>query len=421
MLALFGGPRAVPTPYTEPWPIVTDEEVTAVVDLMRARELSSPTGSGVIKDFEGAFARYLGVPHALVQNSGTSALHAAYWAVGVGPGDEVIVPTYTWPTTATAAVLANAIPVFCDIDRKTLTISPEDIRRKITPRTKAIAVVHMWGHPGEMDEILSIAREHSLAVIEDASHAHGATYRGRRVGTFGDVACFSLQASKMVIGGEAGIAVTQNPTYFDRMLVLGHMGGRIELDAITGTYAPYAHTGFGPKYRAHPLAVAIANVQLRHLDEWIGSRRKNLDYLTAGLAGLPGIEPPYTAPHVTRGAWYGYRVLFDPAALGGMSLERFIAALRAEGVDASPERYWLLHAEPLFQGADLYERTCGYRWPFARWSRSAPRPGDFPVAEEVFPRLFALPTFTAPCKEVLDQYAAAFRKVTARHAELVKT
>ncbi len=413
-LALFGGPKAVPVPYAEPWPVVTDEEIDAVVGLMKARELSIPVGTGIIKEFEQAFARYLGVGHALVQNSGTSTLHAAYWAIGIGPGDEVLVPTYTWPTTATAVVLASGIPVFCDIDRKTLTISPEDVERKITPRTKAIAVVHMWGHPAEMDEILAIARRNSLAVVEDASHAHGATYRRQKVGTFGDVACFSLQASKMVVGGEAGIAVTENPEYFDRMLALGHMGGRIERDTVADTYKVYAHTGFGPKYRAHPLAVAIANVQLRHLDEWIALRRRNLDYLTASLTGLSGIEPPFTAPHVTRGAWYGYRLLLDSTALGGVSLGRFVEALRAEGVDAAPERYWLLHQEPLFQGADLYEHTCGYRWPFAHWSRPASRPGEFPVAEDIFPRLIALPTFTAPCQDILDQYAAAFRKVIAQ-------
>jgi len=298
-LALFGGTKSVTAENKDHWPLITDEDVTAVTHLLRKGEISITDGSGIIQELEQAFAEYLGVQYALVQCNGTSTLHAALFAVGVGYGDEVIVPTYTWPSTASTVLLCNAIPVFCDIDPHTFCADPADIERKITSATKAIAVVHLWGHPAEMDEIMAIARRHGLAVVEDASHAHGATYKGRKVGTIGDVGCFSLQGSKALPGGEAGIAVTNNPDFFDRMLTFSHYGGRIEKDSLTDRYTQFAFTGFGPKYRVHPLAAAIARVQLKHLDEYIKARRQNLDYLTDGLATIPGITPPYTAPYVT--------------------------------------------------------------------------------------------------------------------------
>jgi dTDP-4-amino-4,6-dideoxygalactose transaminase len=409
-LALFGGSKAVTQETKERWPVISEDDVNAVVQLMLARQLSIADGGGVISEFEKKFANFNGAKHALVQNNGTSTLHAAYFAVGIGPGDQVIVPTYTWPSTANAVLSCNATPVFCDIDPRTLCIDPADVARKITRATKAIGVVHIWGHPANMDTILEIAQRHDLRVIEDASHAHGATYKGRKAGTIGDVGCFSLQASKMIIGGEAGIAVTNNPEYFDRMLALSHYGGRIEKDQVTGKYADYAYTGLGPKYRVHPLAAAIANVQLEHLDEWINQRRSNLDYLTAGLRDLPGIEPPYTAPDCTRGAYYGYRIVCHPERVGAPII-KFIKALQAEGVDAQPERYQLLHRQALYQGASHYEQVTGYKWPYAPICQIEYKDSDLPIATRIHANLIALPTFTQPCHQLLDQYVTAFRKV----------
>lgn len=417
-LALLGGPKAVTVENKDRWPFITDEDVATVTQLLRAGEISIKAGTGIIQEVEEAFARYLGVQHALVQCNGTSCLHAAFFAVGVGCGDEVIVPTYTWPSTATTVLLCNAIPVLCDVDPRTFCVDPADIERKITPATKAIAVVHLWGHPAEMDEIMAIARRHGLAVVEDCSHAHGATYKGRKVGTIGDVGCFSMQATKALPGGEAGIAVTNNAELFDRMLTLSHYGGRVERDSLTDRYVRFAFTGFGPKYRVHPLAAAIAQGQLKHLDEHIEARRQNLEYLTDGLSGIPGITPPYTAAYVTRGAWYGYRLLYDQEQMGGVSKERFMAALRAEGVEVDVERYRLLHFEPVYQGPEV-AGTCPYPPPEVRARMCTYKEGDFPVAEAIYSRLMSLPTFTyQPCWELLDQYAAAFRKVADNISQL---
>jgi len=417
-LALLGGPKAVTAADLYRWPVLGDEEIALVTQLMRAGEISITAGTGVIADCEQAFARFVGAPYALLQCTGTSTLHAALFAVGVGSGDEVIVPTYTWPSSASAALTCNAIPVFCDVDPRTFAADPKDIERKITSRTKAIMVVHLWGHPADMDAIIDIARRYNLKVIEDAAHAHGATYKGRMTGTIGDIGCYSLQASKMLPGGEAGIAVTSDPALFDRMLTFSHYGGRIERDSVTGEYLQFAYTGFGPKYRVHPLAAAIASVQIKRLPANIQARRENLEYLSAGLASIPGIDPPFTQADCTRGAWYGYRVLYDPSAFHGVPVARFMEALRAEGVQVEAERYRLLHLEPLYQGPEI-AGCCPYPPPDVRQRMRSYRAGDFPVAESIHPRLMALPTFThQPCWDLLDQYIAAFRKVAANIEQL---
>jgi perosamine synthetase len=410
-LALLGGPKAVRENYKEVWPIIDEATQSAVAQYMKSGELSIKDGSGIIDEFENNFARYSGAKYALVQNNGTSTLHAAFFAAGVGPGDEVIVPTYTWPSTANSVLSCNATPVFCDIDPKTLCADPADIERRITPKTKAIGVVHIWGHPGDMDAINKIAKKHNLAVIEDAAHAVGSTYKGRKVGTIGAAGCFSMQASKMLIGGEAGVGVTNSPEIFERMLVLSHYGGRIEIDQTSGKYADYAYTGMGPKYRVHPLAAVIANAQLKSLDQWIQLRTANLDYVSEGLSNLRGIEPFYTAPDCTRGGYYGYRVTYHPDRLNNVPTSRFIEALRAEGVDAAPERYTLLHRYLLYRGASHYEKVSGYKWPYAPIREINYRDSDFPVAVDLFDRLISLPTFTHDCRNVLDQYIEAFHKV----------
>ncbi len=340
------------------------------------------------------------------------------YGVGVGYGDEVIVPTYTWPSTASAALTCNAIPVFCDVDPRSFAADPADIERKITPATKAICVVHLWGHPADMDAVSDIAHRHHLKVIEDAAHAHGATYGGHPVGTIGDVGCFSMQASKALPGGEAGIVVTNDADTYDRMLTYSHYGGRIERDSVTRRYLKFAYTGLGPKFRIHPLAAAIALVQIKKLPATLQARRENLEYLSAGLAEVPGLTPPYTAPECTRGAWYGYRVLYDPRALGGLPKERFMEALKAEGVEVNGERYRLLHFEPLYQGPEI-AGECPFPAPGVRAHMHNYAAGDFPVAEAIQPRLLALPTFTLqPCRELLDQYVAACQKVAANAEQL---
>jgi dTDP-4-amino-4,6-dideoxygalactose transaminase len=416
-LALFGGPKTVTLERDDPWPVIGEQEIERVVQLMRAGIISITDGSGPIGEFEVRFADYIGAKYALMTNNGTSALHCAVFGVGVGAGDEVILPDYTWHACPGAVVAANAVPVFAECDPQTLTLDPADVERRITPRTRAIMVVHLWGNVADMEGILAVAHRHRLAVIEDCSHAHGATWLGKRVGTWGDVGVFSLQGSKVTVAGEGGILVTDNPLIFDRGLLLGNFG-RIPSQAVHAEFRQY-QTGFGFKYRPHPLAAAIALGQLNRLDELNRQRKANYEYLMSGLTNLPGIRLIQTLPQAERGGYYGTRLLYVPSELAHLSLGVFLRALSAEGVECDIERYNLLHLTPYYQ-------ECSQAYPnyhqvaySGRELQPPYRAGEFPVSEDIHQRLVALPVFTKPQFELLDQYIAAFHKVI-RHVEDLK-
>lgn len=408
-LAIDGGPKAVDIEFRDAWPKMGQAEMDAVASLMRTGELSIGGGRGVIAELEAKARAYFGVPYALAQNNGTSTLHAAYFGVGVEPGDEVIVPAYTWLATVTPILALNAIPVFCEIDPRTLTVDPADVERRITPQTKAIGVVHIWGNVVDLDPLLDVALRHGLAVVEDASHAHGATYKGRKVGTLADVGCFSMQASKALPAGEGGLVVTRDARVFDRIVALGHQG-RIE-NTLVGEEYHDLYTGFGFKYRPHPLAAAIASEQLDHLDEVNERRRAHYEHLTGELAGVPGIEVTATPPGAVRGGYYETRLIYHPERLGGISRDDYVAALRAEGVDVDRDRYPLLHTIRLFrERVNFYGKGYPFDSPEVK-RRVTYDPGDLPVTEAVFDRLLALPTFTDPPSGLIDQYVEAFAKV----------
>jgi len=406
ILALKGGSKAITLDDTEAlkWPLIGDEEINAVINLLKKGELSI---SEETYAFEKEFADYLGVKYALAHNNGTAAIHAAFFAVGVGPGDEVIAPSYTYWATVMPILSCNAIPVFAEIDPKNLCLDPDDVKKKITPQTKAIIVVHLWGMPAEMDELLEIAQENNIALIEDASHAHGAEYKGRKVGGIGDIGCFSLQTSKLMIGGEGGILVTNNKEYYERAVLLGHYE---RIPKLSVKYRKYAYTGFGWKYRISPLAAAIARIQLRHLDERNAKRNRNLEYLDRELNKIKGIETFETPPYVKR-VYYEYRIKFNPEELGGIPREKIIEALQAEGAKVSEERYPLLHLQPVFKERNIYGKGCPFDCPHVK-KRIYYKKGDLPVTEMLHERLLRLPAFPNAEKALLDQYVDAFRKVT---------
>jgi len=417
-LAIFGGSKAVTIEDKEafgPWPIISEEEIKLVTDCLRKGWISGTPP--IVTMFEEAFAKYHNVKYALAVNNGTASIQAALFAVGVGPGDEVITPSYTWHCGVTPILACHGIPVFCEVDPKTLCADPEDVERKITSKTKAILVTHLWGVPAEMDRIMEIAEDHGLPVIEDASHAHGSIYKGRKVGSIGDIGCFSLQASKAMVAGEGGILITNNEEYLKWATALGNFE-RLWLWPDHPVYK-FRNAHFGLKFRIHPLAAAIAYVQLKHLDEWNKIRRENHMYMIEGLKDIEGIEPPYIPSYVKMGGWYGFRIKYYPEKLLGVSKEKFIAAIRAEGVRASLERYPLLHLEPIFTEKNLQIRGGPLRCPYEQ--RRFYKKGDLPITEEVYARLIALPKFqTKPCKELIDQYIEAFRKVVENIEELKK-
>lgn len=415
VLAINGGSKTITLDTRDCWKLIQQEEIDLVVEMMRRDEISTP-GKGVMKEAEDKFAQYLGRKYCLSQCNGTSTLMSAYFAAGVGKGDEVIVPCYTWHAQVSPVLHVHGIPVFCEIDPRTLTIDPDDVKRRITHRTKAISVVHLWGNIANMDEIMSIGREHNLVVIEDCSHAHGGTYDGRKVGTIGAIGCFSFQGSKAIVGGEAGFIVTDNTEYYERILILGHYG-RIERELITDKYRFLSPIGIGFKFRAHPLATAIAKVQMDRLEEIIQRRKEVFDILDDGLSKIPCIETLSVNPKASRGGYYGYRVLYRPEKLNGIPRSIFLKALQAEGVSATECRYPLLHTHPLYNGYNFFGLDCPYGSP-DKIQRNRYEWGSMPASEKVHENLIALPVYTHPPEGLLNQFIEAFAKVAENKEEL---
>ena len=296
-----------------------------------------------------------------------------------------------------------------------MTADPEDVETRITARTKAICVVHVWGNPARMDRFAEISRRHGVALIEDCSHAHGARYGGRSVGTWGDIGCFSLQGNKPVSGGEAGIAITENATYFDRMLALAHTG-RTRRHQAANTFA-IDDISFGLKYRPHLAAAQWALASLARLDELNARRARNYARLADALASSKAVSPIETYPDAERGGYFEFVLRYDPDHAGGWPIGAFAHAARAEGVPVTVDRYTrqgqraaLLDDAPLFTAVD-FDQLGGYLGGPTR-GRPVDGPGMArPVAESLADRLITLPPFTDVSADFVRQCGAALVKV----------
>lgn len=423
-LAINGGKPVLTEPVVDGWQQVTDREKRAVMELMDQGILSVPSG-GVIADLEREFAEYVGARYGLACCNGTSTLHSAYMAVGVGPGTEVVVPAYTWHATISPVLHCSATPVFAEIDPKTLCLDPDDVERKITDRTRAICVVQVWGNVPDMERFRRIADQNGLALIEDASHAHGASYRGRRVGSFGDVACFSMQGQKSVSGGELGVVVTDDPRLFDRMLLLGHFG-RIDDGQAGPTFPGIGDMSLGCKYRAHPYAAAIARVHLDRLAELNRLRTRNYEMLNDMLRDVWGVTVIEPLGGAERGGYLEFKWLIEPDVLG-VSREAFAKACQAEGAPIAADRYsslnftyGLLHLAPLYNDFDrtklggcFYDPT---RPELARGLGYAQ--GSLPVTEDICSRVIGMPALADVPESTVAKIGQAMAKV-ARHAKQI--
>ena len=347
-------------------------------------------GSGVIEKFEHEFAKVSATRFALAMNSGTATLHSAYFALGVGPGTEVIIPAYTWHASATPVLQCGAVPVFCDIDPATLTIDAEAIAPLITERTRAICAVHIFGNPCQMDRIVALANERGVSVVEDCSHAHGAQYGGRPVGTWGDVGCFSLHASKPVAGGEAGVAVTSDATLYDRMLLLGHVG-RSHSRQVAGTF-DIGLADLGVKYQAHPFAIHLARADLRRLDETNARRATRWTEICDVLQGSC-LRPITTFPQSRRGGYYRFIVEhLQPSKVTTAQLAR-LAAARGVPIELEPYGQNLLHQAPLFSTLDRTTLGGGCYDATRPWEENLST-STLPVCEELCGRLLAFDRHT---------------------------
>jgi perosamine synthetase len=261
---------------------VDEESIQSIVAVLKSGQLAQ---GPVVEEFEKAFAAYTGARYAVAVNSGTAALHVALMAAGIGPGDEVIVPSFSFIATANCCLFVGARPVFAEVDEKTFNISPLDIEKKITPRTRAVIIVHLYGQPCDMAEIVALCQKHNLVLIEDACQAHGAEYKGRKAGSFG-LGCFSFYPTKNMTTGEGGMLTSSDP----------EIVRKARLARQHGQSRRYVHEVLGYNFRMTDIAAALGLGQLKKLDRLNVLRLKNADTLTGSILRIKGLVPPHIAP-----------------------------------------------------------------------------------------------------------------------------
>lgn len=412
-LALNGG-KKVRTELFPAYRVIGEEEEKAVSEVLRSGVLSKYLGCWAddfyggpqVQEMEKEWAEFYGVKHAVSVNSATSALYCAMGAVGINPGDEVIVSPYTMCASATAPFIYQAVPVFADLEYDYYCLDPEDVERKITDKTKAIIVVDILGQPYDADRINEIAKKHGLSVIEDNAQGPLATYKGRYAGTLGDIGVFSLNYHKHIHCGEGGIAVTNDDRLAERLrLIRNHAEAVVEGMGVTDL-----NNMIGFNYRMTEIEAAITREQLKKLNWLVEERRRNVAYLEKALSEIPFL----TMPKVREGCEHSYYVhaLKYKEEITGISREKFVAAIQAElmpielreaeGVKISPGYARPLYKLPLYQQKERYrnvecpvcERVCG--------------------SETIFHELMR-PFMT---KKDLDDVIAAFYKVAENLDEL---
>ncbi len=407
-LAINGGPRTIPEGAIKPWPPIDDTD----------RELVMASINGVNHAFgpnctalQEEFAAWNGNKFAITTNSGTAALHMGLVACDCGAGDEVIVPAYSWSSSVTCVMQHNSIPVFVDIDFDTINIDVDKIEAAITPRTKAILVVHLHGLSVDMDRVMAIADKHGVKVVEDACQAHGARFRGKKVGTLGHCAAFSLNQNKLLCSGEGGLFVTDDEEMLKKAQALWSFG-ETRAPVESRDYHVYA---MGWMYRNNDLTAAFGRAQLQKLDANLEAIRRNALLLTEYLQDVPHLILP-TEPEGYLHNFYNYTIRFDMAALGheaDASEFRFkiIEALAAEGVETGVWQHFILPAMTVFQAKNAYGHGCPWSCPAA-----APvnyDPAQFPVAQKHCASHTGMTNPLRPpnTAEIAELTAQAYRKV----------
>lgn len=364
-LALSGGTPVIRPGEHVKWPVITQQDRAAVMGVLDRGVLSGPFAPEV-RALEREFAAYVGAKHCLATNSGTAALHMALAAAGIGPGDEVITPAYSFVATGLAVLQQNAIPVFVDIEPETCGIDPKKIAAAITPRTKALLPVHIHGTPCDLQPIRELAEKHKLVLIEDAAQAHGAEYGGVRVGSIGAAGCFSTQSSKTLACGEGGLLVTSDDEVWTRASRMRTFGENLR-PADEATYQvqrpldgsrDYDSLGMGWMYRTSEMSAAFGRSQLSRLDDMIANARRNAEFLSGHIGKLPGITPPIV-PAGRTSCYHKYRVRLDASKVGIDApplrvRDAVLRALCAEGVDAV---LWQTQPVP---GQALFRNKVGY-------------------------------------------------------------
>ena len=404
--AILGGTQAITCNHDEvcQWPIIDAQDEQAVLEILHDGNVSTHP---VIRSLEADYAGLTGRHYALAHNNGTSALLAAFFALQLQPGDEVLVPSATFWASALPMCWLGLVPIFCESESERLGIDPDDMERKITQRTRAVVVVHLWGMPSKMSEINTLAEKYNLRIIEDASHVHGAIWRDIPCGRLGDISVFSLQGDKLAPSGEGGILLCDDETYFERAVCLGDITRIIELDSPARRFAA---TSFGIKTRIAPLSAALGRSQLAKLDSHNRQRNRNHEYLSSALEEI-GIETFLPPPHIKR---VYFEFIVRPR-FRDFPLQILIGALQAEGCQIDQPRYPLLHQQPYF--------TEGHWKQTIRLSDKEDLPDysdySLPNTESESHYFIKLPVFPGKDNGLLDEYINAFHKVLTNKEAII--
>jgi dTDP-4-amino-4,6-dideoxygalactose transaminase len=401
-LAILGGEPVRKNKSWPDWPYCDDRIVDSVVKTTKSRIWCRiQSKSGTVPTLEKKFADLIGAKFCVATGSGTQALHTCVEALGIGPGDEVITSPYTDPGTIASILSARALPVLADLDRESFQLDPADVERRITGNTKAIMPVHMMGQPCDMDSIMAIAKKHNLKVIEDAAQAHLAEYRGKKLGTIGDVGCFSFQSSKTIACGEGGAVVGNDEELMDKCYTVHNHGtSRRGLTEVAG-----------PKYRMNEFEAAALLGQWPGIIERYKRRNENAAYLTSRLKDVPGILPQKLYDGTNSGSFYLYAMSYRKEHFNNVDRGKFLKAVAAEGVGLGPYIAQGLHREPWIE--HILERPV-YKKMFSRqrleeYRRQVPCPVCDQVCREMAMIWASGPLLAG--KEDMDNIADAIIKV----------
>ena len=420
-LAIKGGEAAVKDDAEDVfrWPIVTAEDEEAVLDVLRRGAMS---GTDVTLKFEEEIKAWHQMDYALCHSNGTQAIQAAMWACGVRAGDEIICQSMTYWASAMQVFSLGGTVVFADMDPQTLTLDPADIERHITPRTKAIVAVHYCAYPTDMDPIMEIAAKHGLKVIEDVSHAQGGLYKGRLLGTIGDVGAMSIMSGKSLPCGEGGFLITNEQKIYDRAVSFGHYQRSRNIE--DPELKPFQGMPLGGyKNRMNQMSSAMGQVQLRHYRQRVEEIQRSMHYFWDLLEGVPGLKAhrPPADSDCTMAGWYAAKGLYVAEELDGLPVERFCEAVSAElgGVwGCLPGGNPLMHLHPAFNEADVYGHGKPTRIAFSdRDLRQGP--GSLPVTESLPQRMYSIPWFKRYRPAFIEQCAQAYRKVAENADQLL--
>ena len=323
-------------------PLIGDGEINAVIKVLKSGMLAH---GKEVEAFEREFADYLGAKHGIAVTNGTAALDIALKAIEIGPGDEVITTPFTFIASANSILFQGAKPVFADIDPKTYNLDPNEVLEKITDKTKAIVVVHLYGQPADMKAFKEIAEDYKLYLIEDCAQAHGAEFEGQKVGTFGDIAAFSFYPTKNMTTGEGGMIITNDE----------ELARRAELIRNHGQADKYFHVELGYNLRMTNIAAAIGRAQLKKLDEWNKKRIENARLLTGGISKINGLTPPYTDPRVKH-VFHQYVIRVEEEF--PLSREDLMAKLREKGIGSAVHYPMPVHHQPFYQKLGYPKDIC---------------------------------------------------------------